>query len=62
MFIRLKVSHCDERKGEKKKKLNIKEKLIVGADGTFSAALFITNWDQITLEGTTEGTGGLSVI
>lgn len=53
MFIRLKVSHCDERKGEKMQ--NIKEKPIVGAGSAFSVGLFITNWDQITLEGTREG-------
>lgn len=42
MFIRLKVSHCDERKGEKMQ--NTKEKRIAGTGSAFSAGLFfITN-------------------
>ncbi len=38
MFIRLKVSHCDERKGEKMQ--NTKEKPIGGTGSAFSAGLF----------------------
>lgn len=38
MFIRLKVSHCDERKGEKMQ--NTKEKPIAGTGSAFSAGLF----------------------
>lgn len=51
MFIRLKVSHCNKRKGEKKMQ-NTKGKPIVRTGRAFSAGLFITNWDQITVEGT----------
>lgn len=39
MFIRLKVSHCDERKGEKMQ--NTKEKPIAGTGSAFSAGLFL---------------------
>lgn len=39
MFIRLKVSHCDERKGEKMQ--NTKEKPNAGTGSAFSAALFL---------------------
>lgn len=53
MFIRLKVSHCNKRKGEKKMQ-NTKGKPIVRTGRAFSAGLFITNWDQITVEGTRE--------
>lgn len=53
MFIRYNFRHCDKRKGEKM--LNKRQKPIIGTGSAVSAGVFITNWDQITLESTREG-------
>lgn len=54
MFIRCNFSHFDKR-GKKKKMQNKRQKPITGTGCPVSAGLFITNWDQITLESTSEG-------